>query len=94
MIRSKPFGIGFLVGLFGWGLIVVALKEAPQIISDCQSIGDSTGFPFYYVEECNNPTFRRFIWLGLIADILFVVALSSFVGFIFRFIWGKIAPKS
>ena len=53
----------------------------------------STGFPFAYYQYEGFVEPARYLWIGLITDVLIGIIFSFVVGLIFKFVWEKFTAK-
>jgi hypothetical protein len=88
----------FVLGL-SFGILLIALanfytllpKRTGAICFDCYELW---GFPFAIHESGTILHLSRFIWSGVVANILIAIVFSFLVGSSFKLIWSKFKPQS
>jgi len=101
-ISNRSFFVGFIFGV----VLIAVITTFIYFKSHCHHCVRVFGFPFIFWEqfagniEYNPETgfsfpndFENFYVWALISDILFSLIFSIGLGFIFRFIWSKIATR-
>ncbi len=74
------FFVGFLANLIGFVLITHYFDRRGRGI--CFDCSERFGFPFAYLETGGQAFDDRFIWPGLIGNVLLAIALSTIVGWL------------
>jgi len=90
LFQNIVFILGLLCGtvFYFWITITIDRRSRGIPCFDCQW---ETGFPFAYHQESGFVEPSRYLWFGLIADVIIAVIFSFIIGLIFRFIWSKIS---
>lgn len=91
LIKSSIFMVGFLCGIPMFLFSMVTLDRQDQIICfDCQM---PVGFPFAYYQSEGFVEPARYLWFGLIGDVVFGIIFCFMIGLIFKFVWEKFTAK-
>lgn len=92
LIKNKPFVIGFIAGMFVF--IMRNYREySLEIMINCADCGRFFGYPFYFYQEGGLVPIKKILWLGLVADLVFVIIFSFVIGLFANYFWSKFTSK-
>ena len=92
LIKNSLFIVGLFCGtiIYFWLTITIDRSVRGLPCFDCQW---KTGFPFAYYQYEGFVEPARYLWIGLITDVLIGIIFSFVVGLIFKFVWEKLMMK-
>ena len=83
-IRTRAFSVGFFAGLFL--LIAINMYGYNSMYeAECFDCVQGFGFPFRLYESGTILHLERFLWDGLIADVMVAVSVGVGIGLLFHF---------
>ncbi len=79
LIQSKSFKIGFSIGIVLFAILNY-LSYLWADSADALLAPQRFGFPFAFYEFAGYAAVERFIWAGLIVDLLIAILVSGLIG--------------
>lgn len=92
--QNTQFIFGFLLSLVFVVLINLIEFDFKYSGPNCLDYFYEKGFPFYYSQRCDSPTFSKVLWFGLIGNIVFSIIVCSLVGLLFRLVLLLVSKDS
>ena len=92
-MKKRTSNIAFHLGFWSGILLFIGLNfySLAANYGGCMDCYGAFGVPFTLGD--GNIKFFEFIWLGLIADIIFALVFSFAIGVTCKFVWSKITSR-